>query len=354
MGNWSANDTRNQQGSAPAYKGVVSASTSARTASKLRQHHRRGAPHVRALHIEERHVHDPAGRALPEALLPLDRGRLPQPRQGRHDEPLHLRGRQQESRAGRGQSDHRVQQMAADGNRQRRQLAEHRDVGGREPHLLIRLSQRRLLDGFAGVQAPPGQRDLARVVGQRRGPNGQRHPPVAVLGIEQQERGRIPERAGHRRASAGAGGAPSAAAPRSLAAARRAAGAGRRDRTSRIRLSPTRALPQRQRDFAARVAGRGPQHRASGAGRDLELRGRCAGSCRLRRCRRSETAVGASTSSPTTSRSMRSPVRDSAGPGGGHPQRQVHAQHVGEPSRADAGQRRRHGREWSPAGEPRC
>ena len=120
---------------------------------KLGQHHRGGAPHADTADVEARHVHvaERRPRALP-------------------DFPLHVLGRRR-SASGTSKSastscsastndgprrrhaDHRMQQVAADGNRQRREQPEHVHVGRDDANLFVRFAQRRRFDRFAAGRA---------------------------------------------------------------------------------------------------------------------------------------------------------------------------------------------------------
>jgi len=71
---------------------------------------------------------------------------------------------QDERRPRRRRPNDRMQQMAADRHRERRQHAQHLHVGRHDTNLFLRLPQRRRLHRFAIIQPAARQRHLPRVV----------------------------------------------------------------------------------------------------------------------------------------------------------------------------------------------
>ncbi len=130
----------------------------------------------------------PYGRpgALPD--FPLHGLGLLQLRERHFEERLDLvLGEREDGPPGR-HADHRVQQVAADGDGQRREEPEHVDVGRHDANLFVRLAQRGGFDGFALVEPPARQRHLTGVVAQRGAPQRERDVPLPVVRIEQQQR----------------------------------------------------------------------------------------------------------------------------------------------------------------------
>jgi hypothetical protein len=83
-----------------------------------------------------------------------------------------------------------MQEIPADGDWKRRQRSENLDIGSDETDLLVCLAQRGPGDRFvSSFQLSSLLRHLSRMVPHPLHANGQRHPPLLFVRIDEQERG---------------------------------------------------------------------------------------------------------------------------------------------------------------------
>ncbi len=105
----------------------------------------------------------------------------------------HLAVRRREDGPRPGDGDDRMQAEAAHRNVERRQRSEHAHIVDPQRDFFARLAQRRLLDGFARLDAAAGQRHLTAVSVQRVGAHREHDVRTVDDGEHEQKARRLPE-----------------------------------------------------------------------------------------------------------------------------------------------------------------